>query len=143
MPDELIKDVNGEILIDQTGPLLKPISQQYENRLVVDNSQRFFNKHFTYFQSEKPIMQVRIVKAKYFKRIKFNLIILIKRQRLKSVLVVECNYTWEDHNSRFWIYGNERKVYTEDYPQMCCCCCPCLCCRCCCDCCKCCSCTII
>ncbi|KAL5014504.1 hypothetical protein ScPMuIL_008774 [Solemya velum] len=45
---------------------------------------------------------------------------LQQRQQLRAVPVTECAYRWKDHNTRFWIYGDNKRVHAPDYPQQCC-----------------------
>jgi hypothetical protein len=44
-----------------------------------------------------------------------------QRQTLRGVPVTEVKYKWDDVTTRYWVYGNERKVYAPDYPHQCCC----------------------
>ena len=44
-----------------------------------------------------------------------------QRQMLRAVPVSEIHYEWKDCNSRFWVYGHDKKVHAPDYPQKCCC----------------------
>ena len=55
-----------------------------------------------------------------YSRFLTKLLVCFQRQVLRGVPVTEVQYKWEDVNSRFWVYGTERKVYAPDYPQQCC-----------------------
>jgi hypothetical protein len=46
--------------------------------------------------------------------------IVIQRQTLRGVPVTEVKYKWDDINTRYWVYGYEKKVYAPDYPHQCC-----------------------
>ncbi|XP_076448094.1 protein SSUH2 homolog isoform X2 [Babylonia areolata] len=99
MPDELVREVGGKPVFEQTLPQVWPIIA-YPVREVNENSQNLVNMHRSSFNDERKIMQ---------------------RQILRAVPVTEVMWTWEDHrNKRMWVYGNEHKVYCPDYPQQCC-----------------------
>ncbi|KAL8592646.1 hypothetical protein ACOMHN_026576 [Nucella lapillus] len=99
MPDELVREVGGKPIFEQTMPQVWPILA-YPVREVNENSQNLVNMHRSSFRDEKKLMQ---------------------RQELRAVPVTEVAWTWkDDRNKRMWVYGNEHKVYCPDYPQQCC-----------------------
>ncbi|XP_070536453.1 protein SSUH2 homolog [Ptychodera flava] len=98
LPDELIRDVGGVILFEQTLPFVWPISC-YPVAEINDNSLRIVNHHRSSWQDRRKLHQ---------------------RQRLRAVPVSEAHYNWKDVSTRFWVYGNERSVYAPDYPHQCC-----------------------
>ncbi|XP_070536451.1 protein SSUH2 homolog [Ptychodera flava] len=99
LPDECIRDVGGVTVFEQTLPFVWPISCHPETE-INENSLRIFNHHQNSWQDRRKLQQ---------------------RQRLRAVPVNEANYTWKDVSTKFWVYGNERKVYSPDYPHQCCC----------------------
>ncbi|XP_072020927.1 protein SSUH2 homolog isoform X1 [Amphiura filiformis] len=98
MPAELIKDVSGQVIFEQTLPYVWPITQ-YPVQPINDNSIRIVNAHIEAWPKERTLMQ---------------------RQVLRSVPVSEVAYTWKNVNTRFWVYGFEHKVHAPDYPHQCC-----------------------
>ncbi|XP_070536454.1 protein SSUH2 homolog [Ptychodera flava] len=98
LPDELIRDVGGVILFEQTLPYVWPISC-YPVADINANSLRIVTHHRNSWQDRRKLQQ---------------------RQRLRAVPVSEAHYNWKDVSTRFWVYGNERSVYAPDYPHQCC-----------------------
>ncbi|XP_033624380.1 protein SSUH2 homolog isoform X2 [Asterias rubens] len=98
MPDELIRDVSGQVVFEQTLPFVWPISQ-YPVTEVNENSVRLVSEHRTAWPYAKTLHQ---------------------RQTLRSVPVTEAHYDWKDVSTRFWVYGFEHKVHAPDYPHQCC-----------------------
>ena len=58
LPDHLIKNSHGETILSQTFPLLEPI-RNFPDYRIIENSGRLINKHYGYFQIESPIQQVK------------------------------------------------------------------------------------
>ncbi|XP_072020919.1 LOW QUALITY PROTEIN: protein SSUH2 homolog [Amphiura filiformis] len=98
MPDELIRDVSGQVIFEQSLPYVWPISH-YPVQQINENSIRIVNAHRVAWPNERLLMQ---------------------RQNLRSVPVSEVAYTWKDVNTRFWVYGFEHEVHAPDYPHQCC-----------------------
>lgn len=98
MPDELIRTVQGETVFEQMLPQVWPITA-YPVGEINANSVRLVEKHKVSFRNSRQLMQ---------------------RQQLRAVPVTEVHYTWEDVNTRYWIYGLGRRVHAPDYPQQCC-----------------------
>jgi len=46
--------------------------------------------------------------------------VYFQRQTLRGVPVTEVSTTYDGGVLRFWVYGNERRVYCPDYPEKCC-----------------------
>lgn len=99
MPDELVRQVGGKIVFEDVKPMVWPIIS-YPVPEINNNSQRLVNAHRGQWPSER---------------------ILNQRQTLRGVPVTEVHWTWDNSNLRFWVYGNERRVYCPDYPHQCCC----------------------
>ncbi|KAK3101124.1 hypothetical protein FSP39_001126 [Pinctada imbricata] len=98
MPDELVREGQGDTLFEQTLPMVFPITS-YPVPDINNNSIRLVNQHKGAFPSERQLQQ---------------------RQILRAVPVTEVHYTWDETSTRYWIYGRQRKVYAPDYPQQCC-----------------------
>ncbi|XP_077993831.1 protein SSUH2 homolog [Glandiceps talaboti] len=98
MPDELIRDVSGVILFEQTLLAVWPISC-YPVPEINQNSLALVTQHRNAWNDQRKLQQ---------------------RQRLRAVSVSEVHYNWKDVNTRYWVYGNERRVYAPDYPHQCC-----------------------
>ncbi|XP_038058586.1 protein SSUH2 homolog [Patiria miniata] len=98
MPDELIRNVSGQTIFQQTLPHVWPISQ-YPIQEVNENSIRLVEKHRTAWPHAMTLQQ---------------------RQTLRSVPVTEAHYDWKNISTRFWVYGFEHEVHAPDYPHQCC-----------------------
>lgn len=59
LPDHLIKNSHGETILSQTFPLVAPI-RNFSDYRIIENSGRIVNKHFGFFRMEAPILQVFI-----------------------------------------------------------------------------------
>jgi len=103
LPDVLIKDVSGKEIFNQAAVMV-PAVLGFPNREIDDKSQMFVDEH----QGKCKNMYGRILQQK---------------QVLQEVPVFECEFKYKDSDGRFWVYGLENKVFTEDYPQTCCGCC--------------------
>lgn len=98
LPDHLVTTVGGNVLFEQTLPMVWPVTQ-YPVREINDNSVNMVNQHRINWPNE---------------------LIQQQRQVLRGVPVTEVHYKWDDVSTRFWVYGTERRVYAPDYPQQCC-----------------------
>ncbi|KAJ8035513.1 Protein SSUH2-like [Holothuria leucospilota] len=98
MPDELIRDVSGEVVFEQTLPFVWPITQ-YHVADINTNSTRIVEKHRNAWPNAKLLQQ---------------------RQVLRSVPVTEVKYLFKEKEGRFWVYGYEYEVHCPDYPHNCC-----------------------
>ena len=47
--------------------------------------------------------------------------VVCQRHFIKMVPVSEVDYSYNNKNYTFWVYGEENRVYEEDYPLKCCC----------------------
>ncbi|KAL3974616.1 transmembrane protein [Sarotherodon galilaeus] len=47
--------------------------------------------------------------------------ILQQRQTVELIPITQVNYKWKDKSYVYYVYGNERKVSADDYPETCCC----------------------
>ncbi|XP_071825191.1 protein SSUH2 homolog [Apostichopus japonicus] len=98
LPDELIRDVSGKSVFEQTLPYVWPISQ-YDVPEINENSFRIVERHRNAWPESKLIQQ---------------------RQILRSVPITEVKYMYKQEGGRFWVYGNEHEVHCPEYPQQCC-----------------------
>ncbi|XP_064633158.1 protein SSUH2 homolog isoform X2 [Lineus longissimus] len=98
LPDELVRVVKGNLIFEQTMDQVWPVTA-YPTKAINDNSIRLVEKHRRCFPSERQLQQ---------------------RQTIRAIPVTECAYAWKDVNTRFWVYGLDRKVHSPDYPQQCC-----------------------
>jgi len=98
MPDELVRTVEGEQIFQQTQLQVNPL-MAFPVKAVNDNSHRLIEEEKVGHPSERQINQ---------------------RQTLRAVPVTQIDYKFKDTVSKFFVYGNERKVYSPDYPQQCC-----------------------
>lgn len=100
LPDELIRNVQGDTMFEQTALRVGPIQNFFEveiNRM----SKQLVDTHNSSWPSER---------------------ILQQRHYLRSVPVHECHFQHQSKPGRFWVYGHQREVFTDDYPHTCCCC---------------------
>jgi len=89
-------------MLDETADRIGPILNYYIDDINV-NSARLIEKH----ANEWPMK--RIWKQNH---------------KLDSVPVFEIRFDVDgDDDGRFWVYGGNKLVYSEDYPAQCCCCC--------------------
>ncbi|ELU03118.1 hypothetical protein CAPTEDRAFT_223017 [Capitella teleta] len=99
LPDKLIRDAQGKPIFSQTMPQVWPIAA-YPVPEMAQASVRIVESHRTKFPNERRLNQ---------------------RQVLRGVPVTEVEYTWNETTGRYWVYGEERKVYCPEYPKKCCC----------------------
>lgn len=100
LPSDLIKNVQGDVIFEQSHSRVSPIADFLEAEVNVQ-SPRFVEEHATTWKSER---------------------ILQQRHRIRSVPVHECYFDFKEKSGRFWVFGQECEVYTKDYPHTCCCC---------------------
>lgn len=100
LPDELIRSVQGTTIFQQTQSRVKPIQNFFEPE-INQKSSDFVQMHSQSWQTDRVLQQ---------------------RHVLRSVPVHECHFSHGGKQGRFWVYGQQRKVYTKDYPHTCCCC---------------------
>nr|XP_006825863.1 PREDICTED: protein SSUH2 homolog isoform X2 [Saccoglossus kowalevskii] len=105
LPKKLVYGVAGETLYQSESPMVNPI-RMFPVANVNENSMRLVEKHRTQWPTERIIMQ---------------------KHDLRGVPVSEAGYKWKEKPGKFWVYGNEHKVYFPKYPHNCFCCCYCPC----------------
>ena len=101
LPDHLIRDVSGNVMFEQISHRVAPITNCSDNE-INSKSNEIVSRH----GGQWPLR-----------------VILQQRQKLRSVPVFETNFRYDKKEGRFWVYGHQHSVFTEDYPQTCCWCC--------------------
>lgn len=99
MPNELVKGVSGDIGFKEENVRVFPITHCPEP-MINKASADLIAKHSIAFPNDK---------------------ILFQRQTVKLVPVTETQAQYKNTEFRFFVYGLEKKVYTENYPQTKCC----------------------
>ncbi|KAK3739910.1 hypothetical protein RRG08_006778 [Elysia crispata] len=99
LPNELIREVTGEMAFEETYPRVWPIST-FPVREINDRSKDFVTLHSTKYTMEKILMQ---------------------RQRVQTVPITQVLYTHKDKSANYFVFGLEHKVHAPDYPATCCC----------------------
>ncbi|KAL4226035.1 Protein ssuh2 [Mactra antiquata] len=99
MPDDLVKAVEGEVVFEDIQSAVLPLTS-FPVQEINEQSKKMIESHKNNWSSERIHKQ---------------------RQTLRGVPVTEVRYEWKNKERRFWVYGNERKVYAPDYPDTCCC----------------------
>ncbi|XP_070559103.1 protein SSUH2 homolog [Ptychodera flava] len=96
-PKDLIKGAEGSIIFDETQDMVYPVTE-YPDQELNNISTRLVRLHFDTSQRNNK----RIHK---------------QRHMIRAVPVSEVHWTWQTHGSRFWVYGQEKKVHIQGYPQ--------------------------
>ncbi|XP_015203852.2 protein SSUH2 homolog isoform X2 [Lepisosteus oculatus] len=99
-PMDQIFSVSGEKVFSDTHPLVSPI-RGFPADKINEASENSVREHFAQFSSSCRIMQ--------------------QRQTIELVPITRVHYIWKENANFFFVYGNEHKVYTDDYPATCCC----------------------
>ncbi|XP_013401209.1 protein SSUH2 homolog isoform X2 [Lingula anatina] len=99
-PKELVKDVGGQKVYEQTLPRVWAMTS-YPNQELCKKSKDYCEGHEKKAEKEHEK-------------------IIMQRHELVVKPVWECTVLWRHENWRFWVYGNEHMVYAPKYPQRCC-----------------------
>lgn len=99
LPDHLIKNVTGKIVFQAQHTQVAPLVS-FSEQEINTASQRLTQQHASQFVGQR---------------------ILQQRHFVKMVPVSEVDYSYNNKNYTFWVYGEENRVYEEDYPLKCCC----------------------
>ena len=126
MPDELIRNVTGDLLFEQTLPLVWPI-QHFADQRVAQASVSLCNKHRSAWPSCRLLQQVCSNRRQKLQKASIIYSIInekhrfeLQRQKLDAKPVTEVDVNWKEWKSRFWVFGKEKKVHSPDYPHTCC-----------------------
>ncbi|XP_053234088.1 protein SSUH2 homolog isoform X1 [Podarcis raffonei] len=99
-PIELFKTVTGETLFVDDSPMVYPVIS-FPDFGVSQASSYAVEQHQAQFASTRRILR--------------------QRQTIELILLTRVQYLWHGKPYSFYVYGKERKVHAEDYPQKCCC----------------------
>jgi hypothetical protein len=99
LPDEIINQAVGEMLVQNEGVQLSPITDS-DNTDVNSNSSRLIQKSLQAYSQEKRLLQ---------------------RHELVCVSCNACEVVYNNEMYKFWVLGNSRTVYCPNYPGNCCC----------------------
>ncbi|GBM60969.1 Protein SSUH2 [Araneus ventricosus] len=95
LPANLIQDADGQELLSESGNRVEPISSAL-NRAINEVSSALIVKHNQTLTDEKIIAQ---------------------RHSLRAVPYTKVSYTWRNKKGEFYIYGLQKKVYFQEYPE--------------------------
>ena len=102
LPDELILKADGANLFKETANRIGPIENYYLDE-INEHSASLVASHSANWP-EKHIWK--------------------QKQTLDSVPVYEICYDLSNGNDgRFWVFGENKLIFSDDYPAQCCCCC--------------------
>ncbi|CAG5122731.1 unnamed protein product, partial [Candidula unifasciata] len=99
LPSALIRNVRGQTAFEETSTRVWPINH-FPEQEINSASSSLVSKHASQFTCERILMQ---------------------RHNLRIVPVTQVFYSYKNHNSTFFVYGDEHKVHAPDYPAKCCC----------------------
>lgn len=99
LSDALIKQVTGNVAVDERGPRVYPLTNFPDNR-VLEASRGLITKHSASFPMER---------------------ILEQKHNVRLVPVAVVSYDYKKENGTFHVYGLEHKVCFPKYPARCCC----------------------
>ncbi|KAL8212658.1 UNVERIFIED_CONTAM: hypothetical protein K2H54_054512, partial [Gekko kuhli] len=99
-PAKLFQAVTGQKLFVDEQDMVYPIIN-FPDSSINDASRNAVERHRSQFTSTARILR--------------------QRQTIEHIPLTRVEYRWREASSSFYVYGNERKVHTEDYPQKCCC----------------------
>ncbi|XP_070559582.1 protein SSUH2 homolog isoform X2 [Ptychodera flava] len=100
-PNDKVKNVEGTTIFDETQDNVHPITSHPDEELN-NMSRHIVTNHQTTTQDS---MQK----------------ILKQRHTVRAVPISEVHWTWQTSGSRFWVYGQERKVHVPKYAKKYCC----------------------
>ena len=97
IPDELIRDVSGQVAFEEEQPKVFPVDA-FKDEVIEMASAQLVASHASKFPDEK---------------------ILRQRHQVRVVPVTKVNYEWKGRSRSFFVYGYENKVHlaNDSYPQ--------------------------
>ena len=100
IPDDLIRDVSGQVAFEEENVRICPV-EAFDDEVIKMASAQLVASHSGKFPEEK---------------------ILRQRHQVRVVPVTKVNYQWKGKARSFFVYGYENKVYVPNnsYPQSCC-----------------------
>ena len=102
IPDELIRDVSGQVAFEEECSKVYPVDAFKEEVIKMASAQLVASHAFKF-----PVENI-----------------LRQRHQVRVVPVTKVNYEWKGRSRSFFVYGYENKVHFPDnssYPQSCCC----------------------
>ena len=100
LPQELIRDVSGQVAFEEEAPRVKPVEAFTEiEGGIKEASTRLVFEHLNSFADQKVIKQ---------------------RHQVRIVPVTKVSYEWKGKVHHYFAYGYENKVHLLQYPQKCC-----------------------
>ncbi|XP_032997051.1 protein SSUH2 homolog isoform X1 [Lacerta agilis] len=102
LPIHHLQEVTGKEIVSDEGSLVFPIVD-FPEPSIEDYSRALIAQHSMQFTSEGLHRVLR------------------QKQTVELVPLTKVDYEWKERVYSFYIFGNENKVYTKDYPAKCCC----------------------
>ena len=94
LPKELVTGAQGNVLFQEEGLLVPPITNFCEESIAV-GSQGLIMRHAEGWLDEMIVQQ---------------------RHNIRSIPVSEANYAYKAELRSFWVYGLDQKAHCPDYP---------------------------
>ncbi|XP_042309258.1 protein SSUH2 homolog [Sceloporus undulatus] len=98
-PTELFQGVNGNTLFVNEQNMVYPVLG-FPESAINQVSRTAIEQHQTQFASTTRILR--------------------QRQTIELVFISKVEYEWNGKSYSYYVYGNEHKVYADDYPRKCC-----------------------
>lgn len=95
-----LSTVTGKELYRESQYLVYPV-MGFPDGSVVNAAQRLVSEHVSRFAQTSRILQ--------------------QRQTIELIPVTKVTYSWKGKSNIYFVYGNEFKVHTDNYPATCCC----------------------
>ncbi|XP_077981228.1 protein SSUH2 homolog [Glandiceps talaboti] len=95
IPHDIMRVARGHTALEQCGKKVWPI-KAYPNEDICKNSKRLYHLQRAVTMNERTLQQ---------------------RHKLEVVPVAEILYAWNGKIHKFFIYGNDHKIYVQEYPQ--------------------------
>ncbi|KAH9487554.1 Protein ssuh2 [Bulinus truncatus] len=86
-----IKKASGKLIFEETGPRVWPVNDFPEEKINIA-SQNLISKHRLKFESE---------------------VILMQRHNIRVIPITEVKYFYKGKTFTYYVYGNERRVYSD------------------------------
>ncbi|XP_044307694.1 protein SSUH2 homolog isoform X2 [Varanus komodoensis] len=125
-PIKVFKSVKGQQLLLDEQPMVSPVVG-FPAGIINEVSRNALNKHQAMFASTTPISGPDPSTATWSvieqpsAEFPSTSWILRQRQTIELLYLTRVEYEWQGKFYSYYVYGNEHKVFTEDYPQKCCC----------------------
>ncbi|CAL1266079.1 unnamed protein product [Larinioides sclopetarius] len=99
LPKLLLLEAEGKEILRQEGKTVQPIQFQH-NTILNEGLAELIAKHKSLFSEEK---------------------ILAQRHHLRAIPLTKIMYAWKGKRGEFFVYGFQKRVFFENYPQRRCC----------------------